>query len=65
MNIGKATDKQRKALEQLVSTRKLTTAMLPDLGLSFEQFLQLSQLSDKQWNAAIDRLVVAMKKRYQ
>lgn len=52
--------KKQKALETLINTKRLSTGMLADLGLSFEQFLQLSQLSEAQWDKAIERLKVAV-----
>jgi hypothetical protein len=46
-----------KAVEQLNNTRILSTELLEPLNISMEAFLRLGQMSQKQRDAAVERLI--------
>jgi hypothetical protein len=46
-----------KAVKQLNNTRVLSTDLLEPLNISFESFLRLGQMSQKQRDAAVERLI--------
>jgi hypothetical protein len=46
-----------KAVKQLNNTRVLSTDLLKPLNISFESFLRLGQMSQKQRDAAVERLI--------
>jgi hypothetical protein len=48
---------REQAIKRLVKTRQLDTRMLDSLGISFETFLQFSQLSKEATERAIDRMI--------
>jgi len=48
---------QATALKRLKETRKVSTAMLKPLNVTFEQFLRLAQVSPKRHEQAIDALI--------
>ena len=48
---------QTQALHTLKTTRKLNTAMLKPLGVTFEQFLRFAQLGPATTQKAIDLLI--------
>ena len=48
---------QAQALHTLKATRKLNTAMLKPLGVTFEQFLRFAQLGPATTQKAIDLLI--------
>ena len=52
-----------KALDELIQTHSLTSDMLQPLGVSFEAFLQLGQMSKERQDRAIARLIEKLKKR--
>ena len=49
------------AIEKLIETRKLSTAMLEPLGFSFESFLKLSQLHEPAREKVVADLVAYYK----
>jgi hypothetical protein len=52
-----------KALGELIQTHSLTSDMLQPLGVSFEAFLRLGQMSKERQDRAIARLIEKLKKR--
>ncbi len=48
---------KRQALYELKKNRKLTTAMLKPLGISFESFLRYAQLQGSQADEIVDQLI--------
>ena len=56
---------QTQALHTLKTTRKLNTAMLEPLGVTFEQFLRFAQLGPATTEIAIDRLIERTEHRLQ
>ena len=46
-----------KAVKQLNNTRVLSTDLLEPLNISFESFLRLGQMSQKQRDLAVARLI--------
>ena len=52
-----------KALDELTQTHSLTSDMLQPLGVSFEAFLRLGQMSKERQDRAIARLIEKLKKR--
>ncbi|MHA2279985.1 MAG: hypothetical protein ACXAC5_03790 [Promethearchaeota archaeon] len=48
---------RKQAIEELIKTRKLNTAMLKPLNISFESFLQFAQLSDLAAEKITDKLI--------
>ena len=56
---------QTQALHTLKTTRKLNTAMLKPLGVTFEQFLRFAQLGPATTEKAIDRLIKRTERRLQ
>ena len=51
------------ALHTLKTTRKLNTAMLKPLGVTFEQFLRFAQLGPATTELAVDRLIERTERR--
>jgi cytidylate kinase len=56
--------KQKKALKQWIQSGKLYTSMLDDLGLTFDQFLAISQLNDIQYSKVLDNAKKQYEKRF-
>lgn len=56
---------QAQALHTLKTTRKLNTAMLKPLGVTFEQFLRFAQLGPVTTEKAVDLLIERTERRLQ
>jgi len=56
------TRRKKEALEKLKKTKVLTTDILEPLGISFESFLKLAQLSSKQVKDITAKLIKNIEK---
>ena len=54
--------KYNKALNRLITTKRLTSDMLKPLGIPFEWFLRLANISDDLHNKKIDALIIHLSK---
>ena len=52
--------KQKYTLRKLINTRTIDFSMIADLGLTFNQYVELSKMNKNEFNRIIDNLKEAL-----
>lgn len=53
---------RQQAIKKLSKTRKLSTDLLPALGIPFDSFLQFAQLPSAKCSEIVDKFIVRLEK---